>query len=460
MKERLLLTFLVLCLVSIGVIAQQTATIKSFTVTTDHIPVADRRMDLNGTPCALVKIQVLDDIERIEGNKIGDIIYRGVEKWVYMCKGSRNMRIHFKNHLPAKVNFLDYQINGLESNRVYELTVETENKADAAIDNKVQTFILNYSPSTATILIDSKLYKGNGRVEAVLPVGEHNYTIAADGYATTEGAVKLNENVRREITETLIPENSSLYNSQEKDINNSFGNQLENGYNQTVPYQNSTFWNKTNYSKSMIRGEGAFLFKGLYYIVISHEKKTVAVVKPKKVKYTERTYVIPAQVQYGGIMYTVTEIAPSAFFKSKNLKDIVLPETIEAIGATAFAFCGELDHFAFPPNLRYIGEEVFVFDEITEIVLPKSIEEIADNAFLKCNKRKLSGHPKMGRLFVPNTVKKIGKNAFAGSIGGFGKRWTAKFDIQNLPEWVTPTIAKEIGIHEDSFEEYVKQSSK
>ena len=52
---------------------------------------------------------------------------RGVEKWVYMCAGSRNMRIHLKNHLPVKVMFQDYHINGLESNRVYELIIEIPN---------------------------------------------------------------------------------------------------------------------------------------------------------------------------------------------------------------------------------------------------------------------------------------------------------------------------------------------
>lgn len=98
---------------------------KSFTQTTDHIPGSDRRNDLNGVPCALIKVYVVDDIDRIEGNKIGDIVKRGnVEKWVYMCKGSRNIRIHLRNHLPIRIMFQDYHINGLESNRVYELFVE------------------------------------------------------------------------------------------------------------------------------------------------------------------------------------------------------------------------------------------------------------------------------------------------------------------------------------------------
>lgn len=124
MKCKILLLFSLIYFCALYASAQKAATVKSFTQTTDHIPGNDRRNDFNGVPCALVKVQVVDNIDRIEGNKIGDIVKRGVEKWVYMCKGSRNIRIHFEKHLPVKVMFQDYQINGLESNRVYELVIE------------------------------------------------------------------------------------------------------------------------------------------------------------------------------------------------------------------------------------------------------------------------------------------------------------------------------------------------
>ena len=112
-----------LTLAVVPIFSQKPTTIR-FAQTTDHIPGADRRNDLNGNPCALVKVQVVDDIERIEGNKIGSIVSKGVEKWVFMCQGSRNMKIHLKNHLPVLVMFRDHDINGLEGNRVYELVLE------------------------------------------------------------------------------------------------------------------------------------------------------------------------------------------------------------------------------------------------------------------------------------------------------------------------------------------------
>lgn len=124
MRIKILYVLIALFTTAITTNAQNKNVVISFKQTTDHIPVSDRRNDLNQTPCALVKVQVVDDIDRVEGNKIGDIVNRGVEKWVYLCKGSRNIRIHFKNHLPIRIDFKDYQINGLESNRVYEATID------------------------------------------------------------------------------------------------------------------------------------------------------------------------------------------------------------------------------------------------------------------------------------------------------------------------------------------------
>lgn len=208
MKERLFTIVFLLCAFVLNASSQKAATVKSFVQTTDHISGSERRNDMNGTPCALVKVQVVDDISRVEGNRIGDIVNKGVEKWVYMCKGSRNMRIHLKNHLPVKVMFQDYQINGLESNRVYELVIETPD-VPAQLD-KQQKLVINYTPANAMVLIDSKPYRGNGRIETELPVGEHRYIIAADGYITAEGVVKLNEQGAREITERLTEEHTPV----------------------------------------------------------------------------------------------------------------------------------------------------------------------------------------------------------------------------------------------------------
>ena len=206
MGKRILQIF-VMFVFAINCFSQNEARVKSFTLTTDHISSSDRRKDFNGRPCALVKVQVVDEIQRVEGNKIGKIEQRGVEKWIYMCKGSRNMKLHLKNHLPVKVVFQDYKINGLESNRVYELVIEFPS-AEKQV-KEMQTLVINYTPRDAIVVIDSKTMKGDGRIETKLPVGEHRYSISAFGYATVESEVKLNNVAPRIITETLVAENAT-----------------------------------------------------------------------------------------------------------------------------------------------------------------------------------------------------------------------------------------------------------
>lgn len=202
MKIRLFTTLLAVLFIAFTATAQK-ATVKSFTQTTDHIPSNDRRNDLNGTPCALVKVQVVDNVERVEGNIIGDVVNRGVEKWVYMCKGSRNMRIHLKNFLPVMVKFRDYKINGLESNRVYELVIEvpktsaTNSQTGEMKGNDLQ---MRIAPNHATITIwgddlPRQAYRpqDDGMLNIYLPYGRYHYQASANGYETQEGTLFVND---------------------------------------------------------------------------------------------------------------------------------------------------------------------------------------------------------------------------------------------------------------------------
>ena len=100
----------------------QELTVQSFTLSpTEIIPANDLRNDLNGMACALVKVQVIDNIDRVEGNVIGDIIKRGTEKWVFLTNGTKEFRLYPTNHLPLSIVCKEYDIDGLESKRVYIL---------------------------------------------------------------------------------------------------------------------------------------------------------------------------------------------------------------------------------------------------------------------------------------------------------------------------------------------------
>lgn len=159
------------------------------------------RNDRNGNPCGLVKVQLAAVGAQFEGNVIGDVAYKTGEYWVYMNDGAYLLRIKHPNFLPLDLNFRDYGIRKVEGKCVYVLTLLMP---QTGVVVKKQKLIVNYSPSDAIVIIDSKSYWGNGRLELDLEVGSHDYQIVAKGYEIAEGSIKLNENAPRTITENLV----------------------------------------------------------------------------------------------------------------------------------------------------------------------------------------------------------------------------------------------------------------
>jgi len=392
MNKKIFSTIIILCVcVAITAEAQKAATVKSFTQTTDHIPVNDRRNDLNNNPCALVKVQVVDDIERIEGNKIGDIVNRGVEKWVYMCKGSRNMRIHLKNHLPVKVMFQDYHINGLESNRVYELVIEIPD-ASASVPLAgtdiiaKQKLVINYAPTHAMVLVDSKPYRGNGRIELQLPVGEHSYLIAADGYITAEASVKLTERAPREISENLVSDNTAAVNRQQLDkqaktkrrknqdtyINSGKDNQnynLEPLQPQTIKKAKKQ---KTKKQKSnSLNKSFKYVYEGVTFKCKAKGEDITITGFDVKVD----NVIIPARVEYEGRLYPVREIDTFINGNNYSATRLVVEEGVEVIAKYAFAEFRNLIDVTLPSSIIEIGRNAFRDNAGMRLNLPQKINE-------------------------------------------------------------------------------------
>mgnify|MGYP003516789218 CR=1 FL=1 len=59
------------------------------------------------------------------------------------------------------------------------------------------------------VIIVSKPYPGDWKIEVDLPVGSHNYSISAYGYIISQGSVALNEFAPRQITENLVKDPST-----------------------------------------------------------------------------------------------------------------------------------------------------------------------------------------------------------------------------------------------------------
>ena len=61
------------------------------------------RKDLNGTPCALIKVQLASSGAQFEGNVIGNVEYKTSEYWVYMPEGSKHLKV---KPIQIRISFL------------------------------------------------------------------------------------------------------------------------------------------------------------------------------------------------------------------------------------------------------------------------------------------------------------------------------------------------------------------
>lgn len=124
-------------------------------------------------------------------------------------------------------------------------------------------------------------------------------------------------------------------------------------------------------------------------------------------------------------------IAAKAFFGSRFLEEVNLPEGLISIGDSAFSGCTALKSITVPSTLKSIGNEAFSGCEratgltvpvgvtsigyrsfynckkITDMPLPSGITSIGDEAFLGCNITSIS---------IPDSVTSIGEQAFYGCM--------------------------------------------
>ena len=181
---------IILLLLIVGRVEGQDLAVKYFTLVPSDLSVQIQpRKDLNGKNCALVKVGIGLQGVQFEGNIMGEIANKVGEYWVYMPRGCRMLKVKHPNCSPIMVTFANFGIEKLESNRTYQLTLKVSNVPQTV---QQQILTIRYSPSSAMVLIDSKLIKGsNGIVKTTLPIGQHSYMVICDGYESEEGTVKL-----------------------------------------------------------------------------------------------------------------------------------------------------------------------------------------------------------------------------------------------------------------------------
>ena len=121
--------------------AAQDLTVREMRATNDISASRFRRTDLNGDPCALVKVRLAAEGAKFEGNVIPPVEYHTGEYWVYMTAGSKELHVKHPKFLPLEVHFDDYGNKGVIPLTTYVLTLAmpaTGAASGVVVDYKAQ----------------------------------------------------------------------------------------------------------------------------------------------------------------------------------------------------------------------------------------------------------------------------------------------------------------------------------
>jgi len=132
---------------------------------------------------------------------------------------------------------------------------------------------------------------------------------------------------------------------------------------------------------------------------------------------------VPHDVIFVAVHHSIKILPDEVFLGRRCLKEVMLPEGLEAIGEGAFGNCSSLERINFPSTLIKIGTYAFyVCLSLKEVQLPERLEEIGSRAFRNC--------VSLERINFPSSLIKIGTCAF--------------YECQSLKEVALPEGLKEI----------------
>lgn len=161
---------------------------------------------------------------------------------------------------------------------------------------------------------------------------------------------------------------------------------------------------------------------------------------------------IPATREVSGKEYPVKELANN-LFEFKELKKVVMPDTITTLWAGSFAQCKNLESVVFSKNLKIIYHSSFLnCTSLKSIVLPDSLEEVGISVFKGCsslssvtfgkgslylNLYSFAECPSLKKITIPRNVDRIFSGAFYGDkLTIYGYRGTRAESYANYNDGI------------------------
>lgn len=131
------------------------------------------------------------------------------------------------------------------------------------------------------------------------------------------------------------------------------------------------------------RASETFVDSGFNYEIIDTDNHYVAVFH-KNYSGTG-PLIIPENVTYNGVSYTVTQIPENGFQYSRNVQEIVMPDSVKIVGKNAFISCDSASKITLSRNLEKIEEGAFYnCASLKTITIPGNVSVIEKEAFWSC----------------------------------------------------------------------------
>ena len=144
-------------------------------------------------------------------------------------------------------------------------------------------------------------------------------------------------------------------------------------------------------------------------------------------------FVIPNEITYNDVIYSVTSIGKKAFYNCTGLTSITIPNSVTSIGEKAFYDCTGLKSITIPNSITSIGDDAFYYcRRLTSVEIPGSVTSIGSSAFSGCSgltsveigngvtsigEYAFNGCSGLTSIEIPNSVTIIGGSAFSGCTG-------------------------------------------
>lgn len=184
------LLFLVACLPSLAVKAQELKVNGIALVDGDNSAADNPRYDNNKQPCAMLKVYINDMPDLMFNSSMvidkENIKYVGGYYAVYVASGIRKLEIRHRDFAPVTIKFKeDYGVS-VKGGKTYRVDLATEGVAM----KHTQTVVFDMRPRKGNIIVDNQSHAvDEGVLQLELLPGEHAYTATGEYYRDSTGCV-------------------------------------------------------------------------------------------------------------------------------------------------------------------------------------------------------------------------------------------------------------------------------